>query len=169
MVDASWAIADDLQSFITERFAKHRYTDVVEFGSGLSTKLFADLKPAWGIVTAYEQSPEYAAQTRELVGGVPGVTVVEAPIVDGWYGSVRMPDIIDFVLVDGPGPCENRTREPAMDAVYGSLVPGAMIVVDDANREEARVAMSHWVMKYKDLYVRHLNHERGTYVLVKHP
>jgi len=169
MYEPGWAIGSDLADYIVERFAKRRFRTVVEFGSGDSTILFAKLIPEWGTVTAYEQSPAYAEQVRELVADWKNVTVCQHDIEDGWYKDIDVPPMIDFVLVDGPGPCKNRTREPAMDAVYPNLVNGGVVVVDDGFRAESQAAVQGWMDRYPDLYVRFLDHERGTYVLVKQP
>ena len=163
--DPDWAITDDLSTFIVNHFERHQPKVVVEFGSGRSTELFGGLVGSGGSVTAFEQSPVFAEQTFQQIYQMPWVNLVTSTIVDGWYGQVDVPDQIDFVLVDGPGPCKNRTRRPAMDAVYGHLADDAFIFVDDANRQSAQEDVASWLDKYPNLAATFVNTERGAYAL----
>jgi len=167
MFDPIWAISDDLATYITQHFEATDPKVVVEFGSGRSTVLMGGLVGDGGSVTSFEQSPVYAEQTFVEIRNMPWVNLVTTKIVDGWYAGVDVPDQIDFVLVDGPGPCKDRTRRPAMDKVYDKLSPNAFVVVDDANRVTAQEDVDSWLRDYPDLQHTFVPNERGMIVLWK--
>lgn len=167
MFDPAWAITDDLETFITNHFERHSPKTVVEFGSGRSTVLFGGLVGSGGSVTSFEQSPVFAEKTFAEIRDMPWVNLVTSKIEGGWYGRVDVPSQIDFVLVDGPGPCPNRTRRPAMDAVYPHLSDDAFVFVDDANRPSAHEDLQHWLETYPDLDATYVQTERGAFALWK--
>lgn len=168
--DPIWAITDDLATFIAEHFRANEPRVAVEFGSGRSTVLMSELLGDQGYLIAFEQSDEYAAQTEELA---PDASVARAPIRDGWYDQTVVDawlygsDQIDFVLVDGPGPCKDRTRRPAMGAVYDRLAPSALVVVDDGNRQSAREDVESWVSEFDNLLSVFVPNERGMFLVWK--
>ena len=128
---------------------------VVECGSGNSTvfiaRLFAqheidghvesvDHDHGWATLTS-------AALARERLQRF--ATVTHAPLVDGWYDRERLPacEEIDLLVIDGP-PAYDRglelAREPALDAFWDRLAPGASIILDDAGRPSERNLIADW-------------------------
>ena len=165
-----WRVADDLATFLESWIVRFEPKIIVEFGSGYSTVLMANLVDAWeGVVIAFEQDEDRAEQTRkvlddnDLIGG----TVIYSPIKDGWYSQVAIPDLVDLVLVSGPGPCKNLTRAPAMAAVYSQLRSGGLVVVDDANRSQTMRDVEAWPDNYPNLRSSYFDFERGVFLVWK--
>jgi hypothetical protein len=78
--------------------------------------------------------------------------VVHAPLEGEppWYARAaleRLPDPIDLLVVDGPpaeAPGEGERRAPALPALASRLVPGATVVLDDAERPGERAVLARW-------------------------
>ena len=131
-----------------------------------------------GELTAVEHDPDFAARTRrELeLQGLDGVaTVVEAPLaqvrVGGagwtWYDLPGgLPSAIGLLFVDGPpGTTGPQARYPALPLLGSRLAPGAVLVLDDADRPDEQEIVKRWQSEHPDLVVRHLDSESGAAVL----
>ncbi len=142
---------------------------IVELGSGLSTLYLSRCiaeKPGPAIYSL-EHSLEYLASTQKLLelhGAADDVHLIHAPLVDTdigdqtlpWY---RVPDSlpaqIDLLLVDGPpGDTGPLARLPAVTCLIERLQPGAIIVLDDAHREDEREIARSWMRDF-DLHSCH--------------
>lgn len=179
MFDAAWRIDNDVARFLDTYLFWARPKTIVEFGSGASTLLFAEYAAQATIndmekvrVVSYEQDAGYAANTQKALAlEALYAQVVHAPIFDGWYDRFRvagtLPETIDLVLVDGPGPCLGRTREPAMEWVYPRLSRTGLVVLDDGRRDMERLYVKHWQEQYPDLDVKYLDTPHGAYLIRK--
>ena len=174
--DPSWRIADDLTKYIVQGVTlASDIKTVVEFGSGHSTvELAKALRHTDGHVTSFEQSAAYAVATinalmEENLSRYADVWL--APIENGWYQEkmvdMHLPESIDLVLIDGPGPCLGRTRAPALPKVYDRLTEEALVVLDDGRRKMEQRYVDQWMEQYPDLHVRYIDHEHGTFVISK--
>jgi predicted O-methyltransferase YrrM len=136
---------------------------VVELGSGVSTVVLARLaRELRGTVLAVEHSPGWAAWVRRALERdelEEIATVIEAPLRPHplslsdapWYDAdtlgVLPADGIELLLVDGPpgyGEGMSRSRHPALPALEGRLAPGALVILDDADREGEREILDAW-------------------------
>jgi predicted O-methyltransferase YrrM len=136
---------------------------VVELGSGVSTVVLSRLeRELGGSVIAVEHSPEWAAWVRRALerDGLEDVaTVIEAPLrphplsLDGapWYDQDELGalprDGVELLLVDGPpgyGAGMSRSRHPALPTLEGRLADGALVVLDDAERQGEREILDAW-------------------------
>jgi len=143
---------------------------IFEFGSGLSTSFLARLQGALGVasspaLTSVDHSPRYLAETRRTLGAAANVSLLHAPLVlasylgrvfttyDPGYTLQLQPDIrFDFVLIDGP-PAYRYGREAPLYSLAPYLATGAMIVLDDANREPEQAALRNWRAAWPDGFV----------------
>jgi len=142
-------------------FADRR--DVVELGSGASTVVLARLlNERGGRLTSVEHSPEWAAIVRtqlESEGLTEVARLVEAPLAehplgwDGaeWYSAPALDELprsgIDLLLVDGPpgyGEGTARSRFPALPVLAERLAPGALVILDDLQRQGEREIVERW-------------------------
>jgi hypothetical protein len=142
-------------------FAERRM--IVELGSGVSTVVLARLaRQLGGRTWAVEHHPGWAGWVRRQLDrdGLAGVaTVVEAPLaphprsLDGapWYDEGALAGLpaagIELLLVDGPpgyGEGMERSRYPALPALGERLAPGALVVLDDANRPGEAEIIDAW-------------------------
>lgn len=173
--DPDWRIADDLQLFLKDWIIENDPDVIVEFGSGASTVEMAMAKRHDAELISFEQSLIYRNTTLAALEREPYVnntTVYHAHIFDGWYDRFVVAPalterIIDLVVVDGPGPCVGRTREPAMKWVYPRLAEGGLIVLDDGRRDTEKLYVKHWQEQFPGLAVEYVAHDHGTYLIRK--
>jgi len=171
--DPNWRIADDLGVFLAEWLVRNEPETIVEFGSGASTVQFAAYAAHTGAsVTSYEQNFDYLHKTRQaLAAEALYASIHYAPVRNGWYHRdmviATIPDNIDLALIDGPGPCPGRTREPAMEYLYPRMSEGGLIVLDDGRREMEQLYVKHWVEQYDGLDVEYVDNAHGAYLIRK--
>ena len=177
-----WAASPDVLAELVRQIDQRGTKTVVEAGSGVSTVIMAAAmeRHGGGHVYALEHLPEMAAETRAQLaaqGLAASATIVEAPLgqvtIAGqswpWYQIPKgaLPSRIDLVFVDGPpastGPL---ARYPALPVLAGRLAPGALVVMDDARREEEREVAKRWLAENPDMTSRDLRTEKGTTILV---
>lgn len=162
-----WAMSPAGLLMLTDTIGKRAAELVVECGSGTSTLWMAYAMRAQGKgkVVAIEHLQEYADRTQELLnehGVAPWAEVRVAPLTtietpEGqflWYDTVGMSweREIDILLVDGP-PTTTGThaRYPALPVLGDLLSPTALIVVDDADRQDEQEVMRLWKAAWPDL------------------
>lgn len=130
---------------------------VVELGSGLSTIVIAArlAQAGHGRVVSVEHDARYADATRSYLraNGLHAVAEVRTAPLSGqsggapWYDMAAFEDLqdINLLLVDGPPmPIAPRVREPALDRLRDRLAPGAVLVLDDAQRPGEREVLAAW-------------------------
>ncbi|QNT68070.1 O-methyltransferase [Defluviicoccus vanus] len=165
---SGWRIRRNAARAIVHLCDAAQPTAVLEFGSGVSTVIFAALARAHGWpmpIVSIEESPVYAERTRELLrryGVADRVTVIVAPVeeqtLDGWRGFTYRTDdqaVVaalrglrpDFLFFDGPASWLRSRR----DCRYGNLLVaqryaanGALFVADDAFRRRDRAILARW-------------------------
>jgi predicted O-methyltransferase YrrM len=141
---------------------------VVELGSGISTVVIARLiAERGGTLASLEHDPDWAAVVRsqlERESLEEAVELLVAPLEphpeswDGapWYAAASiasLPSSIDLLLIDGPpgyGDGMAHSRFPALSALASRLAPGALIVLDDADREPELEIIERWSDEHPD-------------------
>jgi predicted O-methyltransferase YrrM len=131
-----------------------------------------------GRVVALEHEPHFAEATRRMLrerGLADWAEVVDAPLVDvrlgdgiwHWYDTNAVPEgEFDLLVVDGPpGKTGPQARYPALPLLRDHLAPGALIVLDDANRTEEQATAERWGAEFPEFTQERIRHERGTIVL----
>ncbi|MGH3032217.1 MAG: class I SAM-dependent methyltransferase, partial [Gaiellaceae bacterium] len=141
--------------------AGHR--DLVELGSGVSTIVLARLlRERGGQLTSVEHHQGWASWVhdqikRERLEHV--ARLIRAPLGPhplaregaSWYEEsalVALPvEGVELLMVDGPPaylPGMEEGRYPALPALAGRLAPGALVVLDDADRPGERAILEAW-------------------------
>lgn len=165
----SWAIdpaaALDLAQTVVDTSPKV----IVELGSGVSSVIVAATLRKLGsnarhIVVDHEE--EFLEKTKRRVLALgPGVhsEFWHCPLgqtseaLPPWYSGVveRLGDAeIDLLFVDGPpGKLFPQARRPALQMLRGNLSARAIVLLDDANREEEREIISSWSRENPDFEV----------------
>jgi predicted O-methyltransferase YrrM len=161
--EAILAILTDIE--INERKA------LVECGSGNSTVYSARLLRVRGEghLTSIDNDPDWAALTRRLLereGLSEWATVVDAPLVNGWYDKTKIPAIadVDLLVVDGPPAFRadiRRAREEALDHFAGQMTLNSTVILDDARRKGEQIVMEQWT----DRHGRKFRTERGGHAI----
>jgi predicted O-methyltransferase YrrM len=176
-----WAAAPTTMLPLIEIVHEERPSLVVECGSGASTMWIGHAlkRLGGGRCVALEHDPDYAEVTKrdvqrhgleELVE-VRCAPVVTLPIGDeewSWYDPSAIEDLhgIGVLFVDGPpGAIREQARYPALPVLASRLVPGAAIVLDDAERAEEAALAERWVHEWGAVGVFSSRVEKGVRVL----
>lgn len=158
----AWAACPDLLAAIVEIVQDLRPATVLECGAGISTITTAlalrRFGPPGARMVTIEHDAAWAEETRRRLvrHGLDGlVTVHHAALVERTVGDERrqwydvdgldLPERVDLLVVDGP-PRESAglARYPAGPVLAPRLAPGAVVVLDDADRPEERTAVARW-------------------------
>jgi predicted O-methyltransferase YrrM len=174
-----FAASPDLLHAYVGEILDRRPSLVVECGSGLSTLWAAyalERCGGEGRVVALENDEYYAEKTRAALrahGLSHRVDVRHAELREvqlgghspSWYDTDRIADLyaVDVLLVDGPvGSLARHSRYPALPLFRDRLSPGAVILLDDASREEEQEIAERWREEFPELKAELISHEKGT-------
>lgn len=180
-----WAACPDFLHLIARHALTARPQVAVECSSGVSTLVLAQCMAANGSghVFSLEHERQFAEKTREQLahlGLQEFATVLDAPLkvytLEGreyrWYDLSQLgTDRIDLLVIDGPpaATCP-MARYPAGPLLFGRLVQGAYVFLDDAARDDERDAVDRWSRGGAvSIVERLLRTEKGCAVLVKDP
>lgn len=180
-----WSVSADFAALLVELMRVHRPSRIVELGGGSSTIITAyairEVNPQARVI-AVEADEGFANKARVELNhyNVEDVAeVIHAPISRTmigeqpwlWYDLAALQSLqaIDFLLVDGPAQHNNprrMVRYPALPMLCDRLNPGALILMDDTNREDETLIAERWEREYPQL--TRLNHyynfEKGAYL-----
>lgn len=157
-----WAATPEtLLSLVHEVMTAPGHPLVVECGSGTSTVWTALALRArgGGKVIALEHESGYAEITRRQlarldlsefaeVRDAPLEEVTTAAGTTLWYAADALSDLADvtLVFVDGPpGSLGPNARFPALPLLASRLAPGAVVVLDDIDREDEQEIERKWL------------------------
>lgn len=161
----NWRLGEDTCRFLGSVCEAIKPRTVVEFGSGLSSLILAHeiSKGNVGKVFSIDHLGDFPGHPRALLGDAVKQGVIEfhhcpiGPTTYGgkWFQFCVIPTAVlkelkdvDLVLIDGP-PYYYESREAALYAVYPSLSPNALILLDDAAREtREQVYLKNWSRYY---------------------
>jgi predicted O-methyltransferase YrrM len=151
---------------LLEVIRREEPTCVVELGSGTSTVwLGYALEGSGARIVSLEHDPGYAEVTRtelrrhglEHVVDLRLAPLEPLDLGDGdrtWYSRAAVQDLqhIDVLFVDGPpGSTGPLARWPAVPALGDRLRPGAVVVLDDADRPGEKEAIERWTAEVPGL------------------
>lgn len=123
---SEWALPDAVFAYLRARLPQTAAT-IVELGSGEGTIRLREL----GRVVSIEHDEAFLRHG-------PGIEMIHAPIVDGWYDSTcirgRIPAKYDCLVVDGPTGAIGRAGLLRHLELFGD----APILVDDVHRGPER-------------------------------
>lgn len=156
-----WAISPDLLLAVIDLIGQRRPRTVLELGGGSSTVWLAHVLRSTGASTriiTLEHDPFWADKVRGMLvthGLADLVDIRLAPLteqeIDGknwlWYDPSGWQDLsdLDLVLVDGPPAATGGlARFPAMPLLADRLSAGAVVVMDDAIREDEQQIAELW-------------------------
>ena len=160
--DRDWALAPDALRFITSLVTQLRPRHILEFGSGISTRVLAraaSAQPGRCCITSVDHDPEFGgkAATDYFQHPEDGCTVTMqiAPIVARDCGGKLLPvyfvdrsqvcslEPVDLVVVDGPTTVLGG-REGVLYQALEFARAGTIVLIDDADRAAERDALKHW-------------------------
>jgi predicted O-methyltransferase YrrM len=157
-----WTLAMDALRFLTRLMKYLRPRHILEFGSGLSTRVLAracaELQPRC-CISSVDHDPEFGpAAARELADQQKTGCLVRfqlAPLVVRDCGGKLLPLYhirlerlasqlpVDLVLIDGP-PVVLGGREGMLYQAMEFARRGTLLLLDDADRTEERIVLSRW-------------------------
>lgn len=177
-----WAASTDLLGETLRTLALHPAQLIVELGSGLSTLVLAAAlrRQGGGRLVSIEADADYLLRTRAqlaLHGLDAWVELRHAPlrqiefegVARPWYDTAQLIDLrqIDLLFIDGPPTALRRDiRYPALPFFWERLAPGAVVLLDDANRRAERRIAQLWQRRYPAHY-EHLSLEKGALRVIK--
>ena len=180
-----WAASPQLASTLISLIQKETPANVLELGSGASTVAMAYALETVGAghLLAVDHDDTYARRTRRLLeehGLQEWATVEHAPLSkhslndqsQRWYdletvsGAVAQHTPIDLLVVDGP-PYETcpQARCPVVKYLHKHLSEHAIIVHDDALRDDEQAAIERWMQTLNTLDVRIQDTAKGIAIL----
>lgn len=149
----SWSALDDYLAACI-RHALGSNGPILECGSGLSTILVGAIakkrrRSHW----ALEHSPEWAMRVQRFLTRFDldsAVVLCASPLRDYgefcWYDPPleSMPRAFDLVICDGPPGWTKGYRYGLVPIMKERLMPGCVILLDDAGREQERAVSERW-------------------------
>ncbi len=176
-----WAISPDFANTIISLIYERRPKLILEVGSGVSTILEAYClnQIGGGTIISLENDPQFSVRTAENIKkhGMDHIAqIVYAPlkevtIGDGtwlWYDPAQLVNIknIDLLVIDGPPRSTQKfARYPAMPILFNQLSDDAIIVLDDALREDEKQVVELWLKEFNCFQFESIDSEKGTIIL----
>lgn len=177
-LNSPWSIGEEGFANLCSDLGELSPTNIVEFGSGVSTARLATKFPDAHIL-AVDHSPIFAAKTNKLlrqhslsqrarVSHRPIRRQVHHFIPYRSYAPGAFPAAIDAAIIDGP-PAEFRYgREACLHQISQQLRVGGRVYLDDFRRSMERFTLANWLRVYGDCFDIHtLDAEHGICVLTK--
>jgi predicted O-methyltransferase YrrM len=177
----NWTASPELIARIYYLIKMYRPEVIVELGSGASTiccGYFVE-KLGSGTVVSMDHDDNFTKLTRINVHNHEldnFVTVHHSPLInyelDGiksaWYDISVLDGIgsIDMLIIDGPPEkTQPFARYPALPLLYPRLSKNAVIILDDASRQEEQEIVKRWTDLFGDLEPEFIPSEKGICVL----
>lgn len=178
-----WAISPDFAKNIIDLVIERKPRLILEASSGVSTILasYCLKKIGEGKVISLEDEKKYVDNSSKelLKHGLKDIaTVIHATLeeieIAGekwlWYDTTKLNDIkaIDMLIIDGPaqyGRDEKMIRYPALPLLFESLSDDAIILIDDADRNDEKQMIELWLEQFHCFEVERIDSEKGTVIL----
>ena len=159
------------------RYAVSTPGPILECGSGATTLLLAALAAARGVeVWVLEHSPTWQAQVARALGGerAARLRLCATALRDfgefDWYDApaAQMPGDFRLVVCDGPPGTVRGGRYGLLPILGSHLAPGAVILLDNADRPKEMAALERW-QRDAGLSVQCHRHPGGMFVTARTP
>jgi len=162
-----WKIDQKTYDLLNEIVKKFKTDTVCEFGSGLSTNLFADniIRKKINKVYSIEHMVNFEGHPKKYINKLnikEKIKFINAPIKLQFFEKklfnfYKIPKKIfsqikniDLLFIDGP-PYYYFSREAALYNCYNKLSNQSIIILDDANRiSNERIMIDNWKKIYKN-------------------
>jgi predicted O-methyltransferase YrrM len=173
--ESGWAIDKNLAHIIAVAIIEGGKRNILEFGAGTSSLICAlALKSVnGGKLTSIEQNPIWCADKWDIIKEIKNVDsrLIKSKPQKSWgklglvhefsdaKEAISERDKYDLVIVDAPQ--KFLGREGAIPLIYELLKPGALIIIDDAQRVGEKWAIWQWLKAYPGLKMRYLENNTG--------
>lgn len=159
---------------IVEAVERLRPREVVELGCGASSLVIARAleRNGGGRLTSFDQDAEFVVLTgRWLADHDLAASIRHAPIGEDpsgwshcWYDLSGVPAQIDMLVIDGPPWALNPFGRGRAETLFPRIVPGGIVLLDDALRPGERVVAARWRRRWPNFRFELLNGAKGTLV-----
>jgi predicted O-methyltransferase YrrM len=177
--DDTWILAKDSMRLLIALIRSVRPRRVIEFGSGMSTRVIAGELDEGAVVRSFDHVAGYAEKTRASLRTAArrgDFQVLHRPIrlrlfqgkLLPFYGLERG-DLAavgpsDLVVVDGPP--HTWGREAALYAAFPAMRRQSILLLDDAQRRGEQRAVQAWRSQYGDAVQFELMPDIGKGILI---
>lgn len=176
-----WAGSPDFLLVVAMEIERSKPAIVVECSSGVSSIVCARMLQlaGRGHVYSLEHDVRYAGATRDMLesyGLTQWATVVDAPLTTAhtptpWYSDdLIQRDVpqIDMVIIDGPPESTaHLARYPALPRLAPRLTENAIIIIDDAARDDEVKMLKRWLTEFPEYSQNLVDCEKGCAILRK--
>jgi predicted O-methyltransferase YrrM len=176
-----WPVSPDFVKVLMALILAEKPGKMVETGSGVSSIIagYCLEKNGRGALVSYDHDEKYAGVSSKNIKShmlEEMVTVIHAPLkninVRGetfiWYdpSCIRMQEKIDLLVIDGPpGHLQRMARYPALPVFFDRLSDHAVLLLDDAAREDEKKIVEKWLMEYPCFESEYVDTEKGATIL----
>jgi len=154
-----------------------RPREVVELGSGASSLVLARAleRNGGGRLTSFDQHADFVAKTAQWLASH-GVSAAmrHAPLAEdpsrwshNWYALSGVPAQIDLLVIDGPPWSLGPFIRGRAEVLFDRVVPGGMVLLDDAARPGERVVAARWRRDWPEFRFTLLPGAKGTLMGVR--
>ncbi|WP_304298667.1 class I SAM-dependent methyltransferase [Chromatium okenii] len=173
-----WAGSPDFLLVVANEILTRKPQTIMECSSGVSTVVIARCLQmnGCGHVYSLEHDINYANKTRQLLVKYDlseWSTVLDAPLETKhtetpWYSESMIPNNlspIDILIIDGPpAQTAHLARFPALPRLQPRLSKNALIILDDAHRDDELEIVNRWKNLFS-LQETNMNCEKGCILL----
>jgi len=174
-----WSIDGVTAKCILDTIVERKPRVVLELGGGTSTVLIAaalqviELPETRHIAVDHQQEFLDATRrnvllqhlSREVEYWCCPVLPEDDKVAPNWYGGLpeRLGSTkIDLLIVDGPpGNLQDQARRPALEVLAPYLAPGAVVILDDALRDDELKIVEKWCQDIPGITVELTSHGKG--------
>lgn len=160
----SWKADTFLLHRIVDEIEARRPRVVVELGSGATSLVIARALAlhGGGQLHSYDQHEPFVGEVREWLSenGL-AARFHHAPLASRdpawpglWYDLAEVPARIDMLVIDGPPWVVHPYVRGMAECLFDRLVPGGIVLLDDAARPGERVVAKRWRKEWPDIDFR---------------
>ncbi|MFC1811131.1 class I SAM-dependent methyltransferase [Thermodesulfobacteriota bacterium] len=176
-----FAASPDFSRLIVSTILKNKPNVIVELGSGVTTIVVGYFikKMGQGKLITLEHAKNHVERSQRYLvdhGLQKFVEVLYAPLQDyeingrnwRWYDISKLEKIggIDMLIIDGPpGGLQPMARYPAIPLLLDRLNEGAVVFLDDADRQDERKIVHSWLQEFSVLTGEFIETETGAAVI----
>ncbi|GAB4403832.1 MAG: hypothetical protein OHK0021_16420 [Bryobacter sp.] len=178
------AISPDFAALLVDTILAKKPRHIVELGCGASTIISSyvlEQLGEGGRVTSLDHDARFSEVCRGQLAehGLAGIaTIYDCPLREQQVGGktwqyydlsrAQLPEEIDLLVIDGPPEwIAPGVRYPALPLLKERLSARAVVLLDDAGRENEKVTVGRWLKEFAGWEHRFVELEKGASLLTR--
>lgn len=167
----SWKADTTFLWRIVDTIERLRPSQTVELGCGATTLVIARAlaRNGGGRLASFDQHPGFVEATAQwLASHALSAELRATPIVHDpsswascWYDLPPFPHDISLLVIDGPPWTLNPFIRGRAEILFDRIVPGGIVLLDDAARPGERVVAARWRKRWPDFRFTFLPGPKG--------